>query len=104
MANLAERPAVLPLHPGRLRALLREAGVVERQDARADRHDGAQLRPDARGVPRRVRDEVLQRLIVARVAQAAVHRLHRFPLAVVEQPIDCTAWRRPAAAVDSSTR
>ena len=35
-----------------------------------------------------MRDEVLQRLIVARVAQAAVHRLHRFALAVVEQPVD----------------
>jgi hypothetical protein len=48
IADLAERAAVLPLHAdGRLRALLGEAGVVDREDARADRDDRAQLRPDA---------------------------------------------------------
>ena len=65
----------------------------------ADRHDRAQLRPDALGVPRRVRDEVLQRLILAGIAQPAVHRLHRLPLAVVEQPVEILARRlalRPA--------
>jgi len=35
-----------------------------------------------------MRDEVLQRLVVARIAQAPVHRLHRLPLAVVEEPVD----------------
>ena len=68
----------------------------------ADRHDRAQLRPDARGVPRRVRDEVLERLIVARIAQAPVHGLHRLPLAVVEQAVDVLgrglALRLPAEA------
>ena len=35
-----------------------------------------------------MRDEVLQRLILARIAQPAMHRLHRLPLAVVEQPVE----------------
>jgi hypothetical protein len=88
IADLPERATVLPLHAGRLRTLLREARVVDREDALAEGHDGAQLRPDARRLPRRMRNEVLERLIVARIAQTPVHRLHRLPLAVVEQPVD----------------
>ena len=42
---------------------------------------------NGRDLPGRVRDEVLQALIRAGIAQPAVHRLHRLPLAVVEQPL-----------------
>ena len=45
-------------------------------------------RPHLRRLPRRVRDEVLHGLVVEEIAQAAVHCLHRLPLAVVEQPVD----------------
>ncbi len=86
-------PQYLPLHARRLRALLREPGVVERQDAGPDRHDRAQLRPDARGVPRRVGDEVLEGLIVARIAQAPVHGLHRLALAVAEEAVNVLGGR-----------
>ena len=81
-------PQYLPLHARGLRALLGKARIVDREDARSEGHHGAQLRPDACGLPRRMRDEVLQRLVVARITQASVHRLHRLPLAVVEQPVD----------------
>jgi hypothetical protein len=33
-------------------------------------------------------DEVLQRLVVDRVAQASMHRLHRLPFAVVEEAFE----------------
>src|ERR1022692_2358102 len=38
-----------------------------------------------------MRDEVLQSLIGARIAQPAVHRLHRLALAVVEQAVEIPA-------------
>ena len=88
IADLAERAAILALDADGLRALLGKAGVIDREDARADRHDRAQLGPHALGIPGRVRDEVLQRLILTRSAQPPMHGLHRLPLAVIEQPVE----------------
>jgi hypothetical protein len=85
IGNLAERAAVLPLHPDRRRPLLRQAGVVDRQDPGAHRNHLAQPSPERTRLPRRMGDEVLQPLIRAGVAEPTMHRLHRFPVAVVQQ-------------------
>ena len=74
-----------PAPPLRGRALFGEACAVENQDAAAFGHHRAQPFPRQVGPPRRMRDEVLQRLIRARIAQPRPHRLHRFPATVVEQ-------------------
>lgn len=94
IADLAQRAAVLALHADGVGPLLREAGVVEGQDPGADGHDRAQLRPHPRRVPRRVCDEVLERLIVLRIPEPPMHRLHGLPLAVVEQAVDVLAGGR----------
>ena len=52
IADLPQGASVLPLHAHRLPALFRTAGVVDRADARPDRHHGAQVCPDVRRVPR----------------------------------------------------
>lgn len=85
----------MPLQARRLRALLRPPPVVERQAPRAHRDGSAQLRPDARGVPRRMGDEVLERLRVAWIAETPVHSLQRLPLAVPEQAVDVLRGRVP---------
>ena len=36
---------------------------------------------------------MLEGLIIARIAQAPMHRLHRLPLAVAEQPVDVPGGR-----------
>ena len=87
IGDLAERPAVLPLHADRRGPLLRQAGVVDGQDAVAHRNQLAEPPPERARLPRRMRDEVLQALIGTGIAQPSVHRLHRLPLAVVEQPL-----------------
>ncbi len=93
VADLAERAAVLPLHARRLRSLLGKARVIDRQDAGPGGDARAQLAPDPRRVPRRVGDEVLEGLIVARVAQPAVHGLHRLALTVPKEPVDILRGR-----------
>ena len=85
IARLAQRPAVLPLDADRVRALLGKASIVERQDAAAVGNQRVQARPDRRHRPGRVGDEVLQRLVGARIAQAPMHRLHGLALAVVDE-------------------
>ena len=60
-----------------------------------DGHRGAQRRPDVGRLPRRMRDEVLQRLILARLAQPTMHGLHGLPLTVVEQAIEILTGRVP---------
>jgi len=40
-----------------------------------------------------MRDKVLEGLIRRRIAQAARHRLHGLPLAVVEQPVEISSRR-----------
>ena len=84
-----------PPHANRVPSLLREPRIIDGENAGAHGHDGAQVRPDALGIPRRMRDEVLQRLILARIAQPAMHRLHGLALAVVEQAVEILAGRVP---------
>ncbi len=62
MADLPQRATVLPLHADRLRALLREPGVIDRENPGPTRHDRAEVRPHPRCVPGRMGDEVRQRL------------------------------------------
>ncbi len=83
--RLAERAAVLPGDADRRRPLFGETRAVQNQHATTFRHDRAQSPPHHVGAPRRMRDEVLKRLIAARVAQSRPHRLHRLPTTVVEQ-------------------
>jgi hypothetical protein len=42
-----------------------------------------------------MRDEVLERLILARVTQSAMHRLDGLPLAVIEQAVEILARPLP---------
>ena len=95
IADLAERATVLPLHADRARPLLRKPRVVDRENAGAHGHHRAQVCPDTRRVPRGVRDEMLQRLILAGITEPAMHRLHGLPLAVVEQAVEILTRRPP---------
>ena len=71
--------------------LFRKAGAVEDQDAAAFRNHRAQPTPHLPGVPGRMRNEVLERLIGDRLGDPRQHRLHRLPLAVAEHPLDVRA-------------
>src|SRR5206468_12156926 len=57
---------------------------------RQQRHEAA---PHGVPVPGRVRDEVLKRLIVARVGDSRQHRLHRFARAVAQQTLEIPTQR-----------
>ena len=104
VGDFAQRPAVLPFHPDRVMALLREAGVVEGQNAAPHRHHRAQLGPHWRCLPRRVRDEMLQGLIADRVAEPAMHRLHGLPLAVVEEAFEVLTGDRALRLATEAAR
>src|SRR2546430_10724920 len=86
--DLAERATVLPNRADRVWALFRKTGAVEDQDAAAFRNHRAQSPPHLRGVPGRVRDEMLEGLIGDRLGHPRQHRLHRLALAVAEDPLD----------------
>ncbi len=85
-AILPSAPQVLAGDAHRRGPLLRKARPVEDQDPRPIGHDLAEPLPDRLGVPRRVGDEMLERLIGAGVAEARPHRLHRLARAVAQQP------------------
>ena len=85
IGDLAQGPAVLPGDRHRASALLRKAGPVENQHARALGDRRAQLPPQALGAPRRMRDEMLERLIRPRIGDALEHRAHRLAATVAEQ-------------------
>src|SRR4030095_737110 len=85
IGDLAARPAVLPRDPDRGRALFGETRAVENQDPASLRHLHAQPFPEDLGVPRRMRDEMLKRLIGAGIAEARPHRFHRFAPTVAQQ-------------------
>src|SRR5215211_3558208 len=51
--------------------------------------------PHGVGRPRRIGDEMLKRLIRARIADALQHRAHRLPPAVAQQPEEVAAKRAP---------
>src|SRR5207248_10361866 len=67
------------------RALFRETRPVENQDTRALRHPLAQSRPERLGIPRRMREEMLEGLIGAGVAEARPHGFHRLATTVAQQ-------------------
>ena len=75
IGDLAQRTAILPRHPDGVQPLLREARAVEDHHAAALRQDLQQAAPDAIGVPRRMRDEMLKRLIGDGLRDARQHRL-----------------------------
>ena len=83
--DLAPRAAVLARDPHGGRALFRETRPVEHQDPGALRQLRAQPFPQRLGVPRRMRDEMLEGLIGARIAEPRPHRFHRFAPTVAQQ-------------------
>jgi hypothetical protein len=85
VGHLAQRPAILPRHGHRAAPLLGKTRRVEYQHAAPFGNDRAQLSPDAFGTPRGVRDEVLERLVRPRIADALEHGAHRLPAAVAQQ-------------------
>ena len=93
VGDFPQRAAVLPRHADRVRPLLRKARAVENEDARAIGNRGAQVSPHGVGRPRRIGDEMLKRLIRARIADALQHRAHRFAAAVAQQPEQVAAKR-----------
>ena len=82
--DLAARAGILAGDADRRRALFRQACAVENQHAAPLRHRHAQPCPHRLGVPRGMRDEMLKRLIGARIAQARPHRFHRLAATVTQ--------------------
>ncbi len=94
IGHLADGAAILPRHPDRVLALFEPAGVVDDQHAPPHRQEPQQRAPDGRHVPDRVRDEVLQRLIMARIGDAREHRLHGFPATVAQHALHIPPQRQ----------
>jgi hypothetical protein len=69
--EFAQRAAILSRHADGMRALLRETRFVEDENPTALGQDGTQTTPDGIGVPGSVRDEMLQRLVEARLVTRA---------------------------------
>jgi len=87
VGRLAQRAAVLALHPHRVLPVLGEAGVIHRPCRRLQRLDQllGQSATDRPPVPRRDRHEVVQRLVV-HLPQPLGHRLHRLAPPLQHQP------------------
>ena len=98
---LARGPAVLPLHPDGVRALLGEAGVVDDEDARRGGkcrgHGRAITPPDGLLVPGALADELLEGLVqigddeFGREDDLPRERFDALPLAVEDQPLEVDA-------------
>ena len=86
VGDLAQGAAILARDGDRASTLLRKTRPVENQDAGALGDHRSELPPDAVGTPRRVGNEVLERLIGARIGHALEHRAHRLAPAVAQQP------------------
>ncbi len=98
--------AILPSAPQYCRATPTECGpcfgkarAVEDQHAAAFGHHRAQPSPDAIRVPRRMRDEMLERLVRDRLGHPRQHRLHRLPLAVAEHALHVRPQRQQLRAM-----
>jgi site-specific DNA recombinase len=87
IGRLAQRPAVLALHPHRMLAVLGEAGVVHRPRRRLQLvHEPlGQPAADRPPVPWADRDEMVQRLVV-HLPEALGHRLDRLAPPLQHQP------------------
>ena len=94
IGNLAQRATVLARDADGVLALFREAGVVDDHHPCARRQKLQQSPPYRRPIPRRVGDEVLEILVMARVGDPRQHRLHRFARTVSEQALQVAAQRR----------
>ena len=94
IGDLAQGAAILPRHANGVRALFREARVVDHEHPFAHGPQLLQPTPHRLPVPRRVGDEMLKRLIVPRIVDPRQHRLHRFPGAVSQQSLQISAQRR----------
>jgi len=97
--HFAQRAAVLARRPDRMGTRLGKARLVEDQNAGALGDLRSQPAPHDLGLPRRVRDEVLEGLIRGRLADAREHRRHRLARAVAQQPVDVLAQRRVLRAM-----
>jgi len=98
VADLAQRPRILAVDPHRRGALLGKARAVEHQHAFAGWNRCPQSAPHGLRTPRRRGDEVLQRLVAARVAQPLPHRLHRLATAVAQRALHVPAQAAPLGA------
>ena len=97
--HLAEGAAGPARRPNRMGTRLGETRFVENQDTRALGQARSQPAPHPFGVPRRVRDEMLKRLIRRRLADAGEHRRHRLARTVAQQPVDVLAQRHVLRAM-----
>src|SRR5690606_7067163 len=95
IGDLAQRPAILTRDGDRAAALLGEAGAVQNQYPAAFGYARAERPPDTVGAPGRIGNEVLERLVGSRIADALQHRTHRLAAAVAEQSQQI-ATKRPA--------
>jgi hypothetical protein len=95
VADLAQRPGILPGHARRRIPVLREPGVIDHQRLHrlATSEIPCHVPPDRRVIPSRGRDELLQPLMIG--PQPGRHRLHRLTLPVHEQPAHVQLAGRP---------
>jgi hypothetical protein len=93
IGDLAARPAVLSGDPDGGQPLFGETCPVENQHTRTFRNAFAQPFPERLGVPRRMRDEMLEGLIGAGIAQARPHGFHRLAPTVAQQAADIASQR-----------
>jgi hypothetical protein len=99
VGDLAQGATVLAGDTDRVAPLFRKAGAVEDQHPATFGQHLQQPTPDPVGIPRRMRDEVLKRLIRHRLRDTRQHRLHRFALAVAEHALHIRAQREPLRAM-----
>lgn len=95
IGDLAQRATILPGDAHRGGALFGKAGAVEDQHTATLGHDRPQACPQRLGVPRRLADEVLERLVAARLAEPRPHRRHRFAATVAQHAQDIPTHRAP---------
>jgi len=74
-------------------ALFGEAGIVDHHHPFAHRQQFHQTSLHGRPLPGRMRDEVLQAVVVPRIGDARPHSLHRFAWTVAEPPLQIAAQR-----------
>ena len=79
--------------------MLRNARAVDDQQAFALGQDRPQPSPDLVGTPRRIGDEMLNRLVGPGLGDARQHRFHRLARAVAEQPLHVPAQRHLLGAM-----
>ena len=99
IGDLPQRPAILARHADRVSPLFGKARAVENQQAFAFGHHRPQATPDCVGIPRRIGDEVLERLVGSGLGHPRQHRFHRLARAVAEQPLHVPSQRKHLRAV-----